>query len=88
MLSALEDLANAEADAARHFHRHVASQMVPIVVALLLAVLTVVGVAAWLPDYGAWVLSPSGQLLSLAGAGLVGLICAPMFGAASATLKT
>lgn len=88
VLSTLEDLAAADADRARHFHRRVSAQMIPIVTALGLAVGTVVGLAVWLPDYGQWLIGPTGQLISLMGAGLIGLICAPMFATASTEMRT
>ena len=87
VLTTLEDLAAREADAARDFHRRVAAQMVPIIVALGLAVSTVLGIAVWLPDYGAWLVSPNGQLISLASTGVIALICTPMFSSASAMLR-
>lgn len=88
VLSTLEDLAAADADRARHFHRHVAAQMIPTITALCLAVLTILGLAVWLPDYGQWLLSPTGQLISLMGSLMIALMCAPMFAAASAEMRT
>lgn len=87
VLSTLEDLAAADADRARHFHRHVAGQMIPTITALGLAVGTVVGLAVWLPDYGQWLLSPTGQLISLIGGAVIALMCAPMFVAAAAEMR-
>ena len=87
VLSALENLAASEADAAKHFHRQVAAQMIPLVVALLLSVGTVVGMAVWMPSYGVWLLSPSGQMMTLGATLAAGLICAPVFASASAVLK-
>lgn len=88
VLSALEALAAADADSAHHFHRHVAAQMIPTVIALGLAVGTVLGLAMWLPSYGQWLLSPTGQMAALMGATAVGLICAPLFAAAAAEMRS
>lgn len=88
VLSTLEKLAAADADDARHFHRHVAAQMIPTVTALVLAVGTVVGIAAWLPDYGRWLLSPIGQRISLVGSMAIAFMCAPMFATAAARMRS
>ena len=88
VLSTLEDLAAADADRARHFHRRVSAQMIPTVTALGLAVGTVVGLAVWLPDYGQWLLGPTGQLISLMGSAVIALMCAPLFAAAAAEMRS
>ena len=87
VLTALEALAASEADAARHFHRRVAAQMVPLVVSLVLSAGTIGGMGLWMPSYGSWLLSPAGQLLVLGGAVATAAVCAPAFAAASAGLK-
>ena len=87
VLSALEDLAAAEADAARHFHRKVAAQMLPLAVALLLSVGTVVGMAVWMPSFGEWLVSPGGQLVTLGAAAGSAAVCAPVFASAAAAVK-
>lgn len=87
VLSALEDLAAAEADSARHFHRRVAAQMVPLVVALSLSVATVVGMAVWMPAYGAWLVSPGGQLVVLGASLACASVCAPVFASAAVVVR-
>lgn len=87
VLTALEDMAAAEADSARHFHRRVAAQMTPLVIALLLSVATVIGMGVWMPAYGAWLVSPGGQLTALGAAAACTAVCAPVFASATAAVS-
>ena len=88
VLATLEDLAAAEADAARHFHRIVAAQMVPLVFALVMATATVGAAGLWMPAYAAWLVSPAGQLMALgASVGCLG-VCAPVFAAATSAVRS
>ena len=87
VLATLEELTAAEADAARRFHRKVAAQMVPLVVALCLAAGTVAAAGLWMPAYAAWMVSPTGQLLCLGAAvGCLG-VCGPVFAAATSAVR-
>lgn len=87
VLTALEDLAAAEADSARHFHRRVAAQMVPLVIALSLSVGTVVGMGVWMPAYAAWLVSPGGQLVALGASLACAAVCAPVFASAASVIR-
>ena len=88
VLATLERLTAEEADAARRFHRKVAAQMIPLVIALVLSAATVGAAGLWMPAYAAWLVSPTGQLMALGGAvGCLG-VCAPVFAAATSALRT
>ena len=87
VLTALEDLAAAEADSARHFHRRVAAQMTPLVIALSLSVATVVGMGVWMPSYAAWLVSPGGQLVALGASMACAAVCAPVFASAAVVVR-
>ena len=87
VLAALEDLAAAEADSARHFHRRVAAQMVPLVTALTLSVVSVAGMGAWMPAYGTWLVSSGGQLAALGASLACAAVCAPVFASATAAIR-
>lgn len=87
VLATLEELSAAEADAARRFHRKVAAQMVPLVIALCLSAGTVGAAGLWMPAYAAWVVSPTGQLMCLGAAvGCLG-VCGPVFAAATSAVR-
>jgi len=88
VLTALEELAAAEADSARHFHRRVAAQMVPLVIALSLSVGSVVGMGVWMPSYAAWLVSPGGQLVALGASLACAAACAPVFASAAVAVRS
>ncbi len=88
VMTTLENLATAEADSARYFHRRVAAQMTPLVIALSLSIATVVGMAMWMPAYGIWLVSPGGQLVALGASVACVAICAPVFALARAMVST
>ena len=88
VLATLEELSAAEADAARRFHRKVAAQMVPLVVALCLSAATVAAAGLWMPAYAAWLVSPTGQLMCLGAAvGCLG-VCGPVFAVATSAVRS
>ena len=88
VLTALEELATADADSALHFHRRVAAQMAPLVIAMSLSAATVVGMGLWMPAYGAWLVSSGGQLVTLGASLACAGVCAPVFASAAAVVRT